>query len=200
MASRLQQNEFHQIHGLLQHVKKALMPWQISTMHPHSLMFQDLWKKDLVPRCPDQTHWKSQGLLGSGGIRSGDLGSSSCFGRYVDCLYGVVVVCNRILWYEWSGSDVIIIKWWIMVTACCTIVEEICDQKYVSSKQWPYNFDKYFYLKVVRNWPTTSNTMAPLNFSLSTLELLHNLQQCSHKLCIHALTCSHVHKHITHLL
>jgi len=56
------------------------MPWQISTVQPHSLMFQDFWTKELVPRCPDQTiHWESQGLLGSGGIRSGDLGSSSCF-------------------------------------------------------------------------------------------------------------------------
>jgi len=31
-----------------------------------------------------------------------------------------------------------------MVTACCTIVEEICDQKYVSSKQWPYNLTSIF--------------------------------------------------------
>ena len=31
------------------------MPWQISTVQPHSLMFQDFWTKELVPRCPDQT-------------------------------------------------------------------------------------------------------------------------------------------------
>jgi len=43
----------------------------------------------------------------------------------------------------------------------------------------------------------TSNTMAPLNFSLSTLELLHNLQQSS--VCTHCVyytyTCTHMLTH-----
>ena len=40
-----------------------------------------------------------------------------------------------------------------MITTHGTIGGKICDQKHVSSKQWPYNVDKYFYLKVVRKRP-----------------------------------------------
>ena len=34
--------------------KRALMLWQISTVHPHSLTFQDFWTKELVPKCLDR--------------------------------------------------------------------------------------------------------------------------------------------------
>ena len=65
------------------------------------------------------------------------------------------------------------------------------------------SYYKVLFLKVVRDWQTSSITMAVLNFSSTSnvMQLLHNLQHCSNTLTYtirtHALT-THTYTHTTH--